>query len=761
MASLVLLRNPLAPHTREIHPLCTGTPVIDWLQSEHPHGFGMPIRFYINGEEKPLEELDYRMREDDVAVIALMPGDPGTITLGAILTQLAIAAILSAASFAINYFFFQPKERAGRKGDEVSVYDVSTDQNAARIGDAIPVVYGTVLTSPDYVAQPYSFYDWDQTNYNSLYNGVEYLSLLLCVGQGNIDVTNVYLGDTGAQTPDVGVVTWRAFKPSEHRSTPGVIGSAMGFGFYENVVTSPEVSNQEFVNAGDAAGYFATAKPGIIGQEIAIDIVWPSGLFDVGDEGNMVGREVNFTVYYQELDDNDNRIGPEYNYTIYASTSSGYSISGPYMNTASTSSESAKNKTAITSPIRHTYRIYAPKGARWAVKLVRNTNPPNAKNGTDRFVWTGLRLLGWFPSATAYGDVTLLAVRVKASQGLGADASVRIRVKATRRLVRPNGSSEAQSTNAADAFADVYTNTTYGANRPRSELDIAALLTLRSKWSSYQFNHVFRDRITVWEALRTITTPFGAEPLPVGPVMSAAQDGVKSVRSMLFTDANIVDGTMNVDYSWDEEGAADGVEIEYLDPKDFRPVYTRWPTTSLRPDQYQLPGVTSATHAAQYARLVWQRRQGQRKRITFETEMEGLLLQLGDRIGVAHNVPKWGDSGLVIGVSGNILTVDHALDWSGGAKQILLRKPDGGVTNPITVTRGTGDNKVVLPSSPPTTINVDNDSDYTSFAFGSSTTLVRDFIVSTTTPTGDNTVTVEAVNYAPDIYTGAMTYMVT
>jgi hypothetical protein len=38
---------------------------------------------------------------------------------------------------------------------------------------------------------------------------------------------------------------------------------------------------------------------------------------------------------------------------------------------------------------------------------------------------------------------------------------------------------------------------------------------------------------------------------------------------------------------------------------------------------------------------------------------------------------------------------------------------------------------------------------------------VRDFIVVATTPSGENTVTVEAVNYAPAIYTGAMTYMST
>jgi hypothetical protein len=103
--------------------------------------------------------------------------------------------------------------------------------------------------------------------------------------------------------------------------------------------------------------------------------------------------------------------------------------------------------------------------------------------------------------------------------------------------------------------------------------------------------------------------------------------------------------------------------------------------------------------------------------------------------------------------------VDHDLDWSGGAKQILLRKPDGSVTDPITVTRGARDTLVVLPSSAPTTINYDNDSEYTNFAFGASTTLVRDFVVIAARPTGENTVTIEAVNYAPEIFDGAMSYM--
>lgn len=759
MATLVLLRNPLAPHTRETYYLPDGARVIDWLQEHHPKGFGMPCRFHVNAVEMPLDDLDYALQPDDVAVIAVMPGLPdGGLSL--ILIQLAISAVLAAASFALNYFF-APKQGSGPKSKSTTVYDVSSGQNAAKIGEAVPVVYGSVLTTPDYVAQPYTWYDWSQQNYGQLYNGVQYLDLLLCVGQGNIDVANVYLGDTVSTTPPSDVVTWRSFKPADHLQTMGTIATAMGGGFHENVVTSPEVSNQEFVDTNDAAGYFAACKSGNKGRFFQIDVVFPGGLTNPTDGGNVKGRTTQFRVYWRELDDSDTPVGTETSKVITVTTDNSTTATGPDGGTITTTSTNEKNKTQIGAPIRRSYKIDTGRSARWAVKVVRITASPDAVNGTDRFIWSALKLFADYPTGSVYGDVTLLAVRVKASQGLGNDASVRIRVRANRRLQPPGGGTEVATTSGAYAFADVYTNATYGAKRPSSELDLTTLAALDTKWTGYQFNYVFTERTTVWEALRTITTPFGAEPVPVGPVMSVVQDGVKSVRSMLFTDANIVENSITVGYSFDEEGSTDGVEIEYLDPLDARPNYVRYPTTALRPDQFTLPGVTNATHAAQYALLTWQRRQGQRKRVTFDTELEGLLLQLGDRIGVAHNVPKWGDSGLVIGVAGLTLTVDHDLDWSGGGKQIVLRKPDGSVTDPISVTRGVHSHEVVLPSSPGITINYDNDYDYTSFAFGTSSTLVRDFIVVSTTPSGENTVTVEAVNYAPTIFTGAMTYMST
>lgn len=758
MASLVLLRNPLSPHTREIFQLAPGTPVIDWLQAEHPKGFGMPIRFYVNGEEKPLDDLDYEVAEHDVAVLALMPAEP--ISLSALAVNLLISLVVSGIAFGLSYFF-APKQEQGKQGKQVSVFDVASEQNAARIGEPIPVVYGTVLTTPDYVSQPYSFFSWSQSSLNSqLYNGVQYLDLVMCVGHGDIDVEDVFVGDTNADSIDSGIVTWRAFKPSQHQSDMGVIAAAMGGGFHENVISSAEVGNQEFVKDNDAAGFFTVGKPGQTGSKLQLDIVFPGGQFRPDSAGDVIGRTTQFSIIYQEVDDDDVAVGAATTVTVTASTARNTSVTGPNITAVTTSTTEVGNRTELTSPIRRSYMITTPKSARWAVKIVRVSSAPNAGNGTDRFIWAGLKMFADYPAGDVYGNVTLLAARIKASQGLGSNASVRIRCKATRRLSAPTGGSVVPSTSAADAFADVYVDDTYGAARPRSELDTATLTSLRTQWAAYQFNHVFRTPGTVWDALRTITTPFAAEPLPLGAMMSVAQDGVKPVRSALFTDANIVAGSMTIGYSFDEEGAADGVEIEYLDPKDFRESYAIYPPGAIRPNRFALPGVTSAAHAAEYARLTWQRTQLQRKRVTFDTELEGLILQMGDRIGVAHNVPRWGDSGLVIAADGTTLTVDHDLDWSGGTKQILLRKPDGSVTDPITVSRGTRDNRVVLPGSPPTTINYDNDSEYTSFAFGTASTLVRDFVVVATKPTGENTVTVEAVNYAPDIFTGAMSFLV-
>jgi len=758
VAAIVILRNPLDPSSREVHPRPAGEKVIDWLCNNYPTGFGMPVKLFVNSEEQPLDNLDYELQHDDVVVIALMPGDPVT------LTTIAVGFLISAALAAVTYFAMQaflPKEQK-MKGQAASAFEVSSDQNSARVGEAIPVIYGKVLTTPDYITQPYTWIDWNQSSLTSeLYNGTQYLDVVMCVGQGDVDILDVFAGETNADTMPTGVLSWKVFKPADHKKQMGVIAAAMGGGFHENVVTSTEVSNQEFLNTGNAAGFFAACKPGQKGSKIQVDINFPGGQNDPDADGRLFGRTTQFRVYYMELDDADNLIGVTYSSLITSTTVHGASYTTATTGTATTSGTTTKNRAEITSPLRRSYMITAPKSARWAVKIERITTQPASNNGGDRFLWTGLKLYLDTATTPVYGDVTLLAVRVKASQGLGSDAAVRIYCRAQRLLAPAGGGSQIATRNAVDAFADIYTQAVYGANRPVGELDLTTLTAIRTKWAAYSFDHVFRDRSTVWEALRSVTIPYAAEPLPLGAKMSIAEDGVKLIRSALFSDANIVADTMSISYGFDQEDAPDGVEIEYINEKDWRSAYSIYPAGSLRPEKYQVEGVINPTHAAEYARLVWNRLRLQRKRVTFDTELEGLLVQPGDRCGIQHNVPKWGDSGQVVKVIGaNRLDADHDLDWSGaGQKFVMFKRRDGSVTDPIPVTQGPQPHICVTGAALPFTPDVDNEWDFTTFVFGEQSKLVRDFTVTVVRPNGENTVTVEAVNYDTNVFTGAMAFL--
>jgi hypothetical protein len=527
----------------------------------------------------------------------------------------------------------------------------------------------------------------------------------------------------------------------------GVIQTAMGNGFYENVVTCPEVDNQEFPKPNDRSPYYTICKAGTKGRHFQFDVIFPNGLYyNGGSKGKMIGAACNWFIYWREVDANGNLFGPEYRQNIGAQAGN---VAGM---------GSGEGHAEICNPFRRTYTIDTGRSARWAVMMYRTAGEFPANEGQSTYVWSGLKLIGDYQSG-AYGNVTLVAARIKASRGIGSEASVRVSARCKRWINGlPNG--EWQHTkSAADAFYDIYTNTGYGAARPAAELDISYINSLKGKWSGYEFNHVFSSRSTVWEALKTTVVGMAAEPLALGSTMSIAQDGVKPTRSMLFTDANIVEGTMKVNYIFDVEEDSDGIEVQYINPVDWNESFVRYPANSVIPETVALAGCTNTQHAGEYARLNWQRVRKQRKRITFDTELEGIILQLGDRIAVSHEMPRWGDNGLVLGVTGNQVTVDKELDWTGGPKVMLFRKADGTPSELYTVTQGATPNIALLAAPLTFAAHVDDAYDYTAFAFGASTTVVQDFMVSTTRHSNDTIVTIEAVNYSPEIFDGAMSFL--
>lgn len=750
LAGLILRKNPLMPHDYEAYPLVPGERPIDWLQRHHPRGFGAKVWHYHNdellaaptydretGEELTPghpEYLDRPVAEGDVVQIVVWPGEFISTTM--IITAIVTAIVSAALSIGLSLLFRKPQAplAAQQDGDAVPspVYNLRSRQNIARLGEPVPAVYGRVLMTPDLCAQPYSIYEG---------RGM-YIDQLMCLGHSGFVIHDVIVGETSSDRIENAGLQYIVVPPSLHGGVFGnlnaiAVANGWGGGFLENAVTSLEVGEQRFTAAGDESGWYQVGRAGIVvGSVLYISIEFPRGLFQMPDWGSPTGTVVNFDVYADECDANGDPI-PGTRQTFF------FSLNG-----------------AEIDPRRDTLTCNLGRNGAWLVKMHRYTAAtPNGEEMNEWF-WRSLTLACTHLAGTAYGDTWLLMVRLRADE-VARSASRLVRVDCTRYLPLAGA-----TTNPADAFIDILTNPAYGGRRPLDEIDLAKLAQLRPLWAPYGFNAAYTQRTTVWEALTQCLQGVAAVPLPIDGAMTVAQDGVRPARSMLFTEQNIVKGTFQLQYHFEETGAADGVEIEYVNPDTWSPEYVRFPPDSDSPERINLFGCSNAGQAWEIARLQWQRRQRLRRLVTFQTEMEGLIPMPGERIAVAHTLPRWGVSGLVASVAadGVNITLDRPLPWDevDPPWYMMFRDQYSGASAIVQAFPGSSTAQAVLSGSPwgpgqdwmlgPT-------QERTHFTWGDGERVIKDFTLTIAAPKSTAVVEITGVVYDENVYFGSLPFL--
>jgi hypothetical protein len=815
--TIAIQRNPLEAARRELHEEEPGGWFIDWLTEHYPKGFGGGITLMRNGREVEVAAADFRTEPGDLITIVVHPGVH--IAFATLLVQALIGAAISGVTALIfSLIFGKPKAPASSSIPQPDpIYSISGAQNAARLGDPIPVLYGRMLTTPDFASQPYAYFDGNN----------QYLAQILSIGWGEFDLNNVLIGDT---TPvpalESDAVTFWKFGPADHAQVMGRIEAATGV--MENVVSSPEVANQEFstgpgadtgailggvggtgftfkapnqitpvpglqpavglwlqvtgslnndrtytiaaVSAGNpftitvaettitnedastrdvelkwydatsvphSAGPFITSKPGTSGNRIMCDFVFSQGLYDVNQSTGAISlMTANLEIHYQPVDAAGN-------------PTAGYSVAPFTIQRQS------------TTPVRVTFSIDVPP-ARYRVQVVQTSPPPPSSRAQANFTWTALKFRLVNSSQPVYGPSTLLVLRIRATNGIASAASSRITADVTRRLPSLGSGPLRATTDPADAFVDIYSSTIYGARRPLSEIDLPELQRLQAHWGGQAaFNGGFAQKSTIWEALTIVLQTAGAAPLPLGQLMSVAQDGVKALRTQFFSDANMVKGSLSIGYSFDKTGDRDGVKVTYRDPATWNALTVLWPAGSQDPEAVELFGCTDAGQAMGFARLLWQKQQGQRKTAKFTTELEGLIPRLGDRVAIATQLPRWASAGVVSGVSGNTLRLDAQIDWTApeGGYFIILRNQYGEPSNPLAITPGANDFEVVLAGQAPFPLFGTGPQEPTHYAVGTAIEQVADFSVSNIAHQGGVAVAVEAVAYDPANYANTLPWM--
>lgn len=594
-------------------------------------------------------------------------------------------------------------------------YTLQAQGNMARLDSPIPVQYGRMMCFPDFAAQPYAEFAGNE----------QYLYQLLCVGQGDFTIEAIRIDQSALSS--WADITYEVIAP----------GGSISL-FPSNVVTSSSVAGQEALTGVNLGPFIASAS-GTSANTIAIDVVCSRGLYHANTSGGLDSVSLTFTVEAQLVDGAGTPVGS-------------WVTLGTQTITAAT-----------TTPQRYSYHYNVAPG-RYQVQLRRTDTKQTDTSYGHELDWAGLR--AYLPETRDFGNITLIALRMKASNNLSNAASRKINVIVTRKLFTwsPGGgwSGNAVATSSiAWALADALKNSEYGAGLADSQIDLAALYALDATWTSRgdEFNGRFDNSMTLWESLTVIARAGRAKPYLQGGIVHFSRDQAQTVPVALFSMRNIVKGSFSVEYLTPTPNTADAVAVKYFDRDNWaiREVPAALSgSASLNPASIDLSvGVTLRAHAYREGLYQAASNQYRRKIIRLSSEMEGFIPAYGDLIAVAHDMPQWGQGSEAVdwNASTKILTLSEPMTFGAGTHYIGLRKRDGSMEGPITVTAGVDAYHLVLATSPTFTPYTGDAEERTHVVFGWGETYRQLAIVTAVRPRGLYQVDIEAVNEDPSVHT--------
>lgn len=691
------------------------------------------------------------------------------------------AAITFAGAAAINALF--PAAGPERQKSPSPTYSITAQGNTARLDQPIPVQYGRLLCYPDFAAMPYTEYAGQE----------QYLYQLLCLGAGEYDIEEVRIEDTPIS----------AFAEVEMQVVPP--GGQVTL-FPTQVVTSVEVSGAElrgmmescawsrtgsvitvtrsdhglttgacvdlgFTSGGAPSGRYAVAsvpsastftvacdtgssgnvnvRPvlgGVLGYtanpaqtvatRLAVDFVLPQGLYDRDEGGDMHSRQIDVMVEARQIDDLGVEIGD-------------WIVLENWIYSA---------KTIQTLRHSRVYTLATP--GRYRVRVWRRDVDHTGSDAAEQILWAGLR--AYLTETQDFGPVTLVAMRMRATNNLSVASSRRVAMLATRKLPVWTGSawSAPQPTRSiAWALADAARDGAYGAGLGDDRLDLAALLALDAVWTARgdHFDGRFDQSVTWWEAMQSIARTGRARCVMQGGVLRPVRDGAATVPVALFGMRNIIKDSFALDYLMPTDATADGIRLSYFDDTTWAPqrVTGALPgVTPVNPTDGELFGATGRAHVLREAVYEAATNRYRRRLVRFATEMEGFIPAYGDLIAVQHDMPGWGTHAEVTAwdAASRVLALTEPVVVTPGMV-VALRRPNGSVTDPIAITQGADANRVVLATAPDFTPATGQDRERTHVAIGTVATWAAKAKVISVRPRDLHSVEIEAVIDDPSVHT--------
>lgn len=722
MPCITLIENPFEPMTHRQVEVIDGTTVYDYLCAAHGgkwEAFDKPTIVIVNG--KKLFQADYpltALQANDSCSIVAVPG------YEAIYFLIILIVVAVAVTFAQ-----QPPAIAETDTDEgKSVYSLSGRDNEAKLGAPVPCCYGLVRNWPDRAAEPYQLYQ----------DNNQYIFIILCAGHGKNVLTD----------PKVNNTPFSSFKEISYE-----IVEPFGYVslFRDKVITIPEVANLEIFGPNED-DYDGPIGPFIINDfdesidRIECDFSFPKGLFFQNDGGSLGFREIEGYFEYRQIDEDGDGVfipgeleyynevkeykqpfGSSFIWRVESTSivigahpyADGYKVTTIITEGGEKKRVTKYYVSRVTEwtrviiakelktidPQRFTMSVDVPLG-RYEVRFDRtNDKDLSFKASNDFFVDT---VRGFMPNRTFYGDKTMVAVKALATANLNSNSANKLNF-AQQRWVEVWDSeleewTERQETrNPVWAACDAV-RAQYGGRYPASILDLVTLSSLAETFDTLgiTFDYMFAQSGNLWDILKTILSVGHAMPVLNGSKISAVRDYLQVLPETIFTPDNMLPASFSWNMVLRKLNDYDSVEVEYTDEDTFKQETIPCligDDAGENPEKLKLVGVTNRNRAY---------RMGMRQRATkkfrkelgaFKTDMQGHIPSLNSMVAVVHDVPRWGQSGLVESFEDNVLTLnrDHTFDpeeiyviilkqRSGYASQIYFITYEATTTNVVTVT---------------------------------------------------------------------------
>ncbi|SDV49831.1 host specificity factor TipJ family phage tail protein [Chitinasiproducens palmae] len=718
-------------------------------------------RFLVYHRGEPMLQRRWTrcVEHGDALVVAALPGNGGgsnplatVLTLALVMSAPYLGGVLAGAAgtpLAFGYAagiglvgsalinaVLPPKSSSSTAASSTTAsptYTIAAQGNSARIGAAIPRLYGRFRVYPDYAAQPYT----------ENVGNEQYLYQLFCVTLGEMEIEQIRIGDTDISSYG-SELQYEVIEP----------GGTVTL-FPDNVVTSADVTGLEAVGSNERPDDAADSWTNVLGpftanpatttaNVIGIDVTLPQGLAHVNDDGNPEPASMTFRVQARAINDSGAPVGDWYTLDERTLTM------------------------ATIQPQMLSFRYSVPD-SRVEVYFARLDVKRTDSREINTMVWSGMR--AYLPSQRTYGNVTMIAMIIRATNNLNSNNAKQVNVIGTGKVPVWDGSgwSAPQATRSiAWAIADMCRNADYGAGMEDTRLPLAELQRLDGVWAARgeTLDGVFDTQQVFWEALTDAARVGRARPMYYAGVVEVVRDEPKTLPTAMFTPYNMVAGSWKARMVFPAPQAPDCVDITYTDPTSWQPLTVRCAlagSPQAYPQAATMFGITSRDQAYRLGMYMAACNRDQRVFPTLKAGADGYLPKYGDLVSISHDVPGWGQSGEIIPdtwePAAGVLTTSEPLTWTEGANHYIgLRTRTGGKVGPFLVERGDDDHSVrlvnaTLEQREMLWISDGYSERHTHYTFGpSQETESQPCIMLKASPDSDETVELSLVNYAASVY---------